>query len=149
MLDLKLHLITILNNGIFLGLTRLAKARLGRDAVQASTQIISSCLQFPETSWDFHVFQPSRSTNTPHLCCCSANCMFHPSFPWLTVLFLLLLLVLPPSPTSLPANTFAGFLPALLTALLPFPPMGPLSLLLSLLSCPAWPSPCALPPYQG
>lgn len=48
-------------------------------------------------------------------------------------LFLFLLPALPPSPTSLPANTFAQFLPGLLTALLPFPPADPLSVSLNFL----------------
>lgn len=96
MLDLKLHLITILSNVIFLGLTKLAKARLGRNAVQTSTQTISSYLQFPQTSWGSHVFQPSWSTNTPHLCHSLANCMFHPTTPWLIVPF--------PLPPSCPSS---------------------------------------------
>lgn len=103
MLDLKLHLITILNNVIFLGLTKLAKTRLGRDAVQTSTQIISSYLRFPQTSWASHVFQPSWPTITPHLCHCLANCMLHPASPWLTVPF--------PLPPSCPSS-FSHFPPS-------------------------------------
>lgn len=150
MLDLKLHLITILNNVIFLGLTKLAKARLGRDAVQTSTQdnqlpftILTNKLGFPRV---LALLANQNSTPLPLF-----GKLYVPSyFLHLTVPF-----PLPPScpsyfshlPSSKDICWFPAWTPDSSVALPSC--RSPLSLVLSFFPCPARLSTSVLPLYQG
>lgn len=118
--------IMILNKVFFsLGLTELVEARIGRRAVRTATQLISFLFTILTNKSVFPCVlalpaDQSLSARLPlfgKLSVCSIQLPhISPS------LFLFLLLALPPSPASLPANTSAGFLPGLPAAPFPFPP---------------------------